>query len=178
MGGHRRSIRIPWHNYALPYGYFITICANGGACVFGHITHGKMILNDWGVIVQKEWNKTACLRNDVRLDSSVIMPNHFHATMMLGWVQDRAPCAAPLHGREKSRGPIPRSLGTIVCSFKAAVTRRARECGWPKNQPIWQRNYYEHIIRSEDDLNRIREYVSLNPLRWNEDCYYTPDFSV
>jgi putative transposase len=182
MSRHRRSIRLKDYDYTQSGAYFVTICAHERACLFGAAVDGVMILNEWGVIVQEEWEQTAILRPNVELDAFVVMPNHIHGIIVITDVGARdneardngARCIAPLQSAAPTRqfGPLTaQSLSTIVGTFKAAVTRRVNR-QHDNTAPIWQRNYYEHIIRSEARLDQIRQYVAINATKWAEDSLY------
>jgi REP element-mobilizing transposase RayT len=188
---HRRSIRLREFDYTASGAYFITICTDARRCVFGSISEGHMQVSAWGEIVIEEWTRTASLRPTIELDAFVVMPNHVHGIVIIhGRATDtvRTQRAAPLqnvadseenlshlartHGVTKDN-VSPGSLGAIVRSFKSAVTSRIHALATDSNQPIWQRNYYEHIIRSEESLNRIRAYIHNNPSQWTSDSLFT-----
>ena len=166
---HRRSIRLKGYDYAQPGAYFVTICTQHRACLFGAVVDGEMRLNELGRIVRDEWLKTAKLRPRVVLDEFVVMPNHVHGIIMVvdddggrGTLQ-RAPTIERF-GKSTSD-----SIPTIVRLFKSATTRRINQHRGTPGTLVWQRNYYEHIIRNEQTLNRIRRYIVENPLRWHLD---------
>jgi len=126
-----------------------------------------MILNDFGKIVNEEWLKTKEIRKNVDLDEYVIMPNHFHGILI---IEHRGKMhLAPTNA--KFGQPISGSLSAIIGSFKAAITRRINKL-MPEKIQVWQRDFYEHIIRNENDLYNIRKYIELNPLKWEIDVYY------
>ncbi len=137
---------------------------------------GKIRLNEYGAIVKNEWSKTHELRGNVMIDEYIIMPNHIHGITIIincsrGTLQ-RAPTVAQF-GK-----PVPNSIPTIVRLFKSATTRQINRICSALGISVWQRNYYEHIIRNEDELNRIREYIRNNPLQWqfdSENPSYTQD---
>ncbi len=181
---HRRSIRLKGYDYRQAGAYFVTICTQDRECLFGEIVDGEMRLNELGQIVREEWFITAALRPYVRLaeDEFVVMPNHIHGII---WIVDddavgarrrRAPTVhrAPTVRRaptatEQFGQPVAGSLPTIIRAFKSCTTRRINEMRRTPGASVWQRNYYEHIIRSEDSLNRIRQYILENPARWSMD---------
>jgi REP element-mobilizing transposase RayT len=163
---HRRSIRLPGFDYGQPGMYFVTICTCKRQILFGEVVEGAMVLNQIGRIVEEEWSKTAALRPYVALDKFVIMPNHFHAIVEMHERRGTA-CRAPT--AERFAQPVSGSLPTIIRSFKSAVTKRVNDCRNMPGVPFWQENYYEHVIRNEDDLHRIREYIQTNPVRWEID---------
>lgn len=166
---HRRSMRLKGYNYTQAGAYFITICCQHGQCLFGHIENGEMILNDWGCIVEQEWQKTAVLRPNIRLDVSQIMPNHFHATF---WIVE---AVSPSQNRIRQFGkPQKGAVGTIVGSFKAAVTHAINDLRQTKGVSVWQRGYYDQIIRNERHLTAVRQYIINNPANWKSDTLH-PD---
>lgn len=132
--------------------------------LFGDINEGNMQLNDYGKIVCQEWEISATIRRGITLDAFVIMPNHVHGIMVI----EESDVGAT--GRSPSRsGPAPRSLGAFVGGFKSATTKQLNDLRRTPGQPVWQRNYYEHVIRDERSLHRIREYIAGNPARWDFD---------
>ena len=166
----RRPLRLKDYDYRQEGAYFITICTHNRKCLLAEIIDHELRLNNWGRVVESEWRQTAILRPHVSLDVYVVMPNHFHAIFFLS--QDRATQRVAPTEEKPATGPKSASVGAIVGQFKSQVTKRIKALWGPAIEPIWQRNYYEHIIRDEDDLNRIREYIEYNPVRWLEDEYY------
>lgn len=133
-----------------------------------------MILNKFGSIVRERWLRTAVLREYVELNYYIIMPNHFHGIPILN-CRDTA-CCVPTNEKRKFGELFPGSLPVIVRSFKSAVTKRINELRNLSGKPVWQKNYYEHIIRNQNDLDNIRGYIELNPLNWEIDEYYSKYF--
>ena len=185
---HRRSIRLPDYDYAANGAYFITICTHIKAYLFGDIVDGVMNMNAWGQIVEEEWQKTGLQRPYIELDAFVVMPNHFHAILIIDHASNDATRRGMMHhapaktlpsqtnheatsqARQFSK-PLPESLGSIVGTFKAAVTRNINRLRTDIS-PIWQRNYYEHIIRDNERYEFIRAYIETNLQRWAEDSLY------
>ncbi len=172
---HRRPIRLKGYEYTQPGAYFITICAHERAHLFGRVVDGKMVLNEFGEIVREEWFRSADIRAEIELhpDEFVVMPNHIHGIV---WIVDNAVATGPnvgAHGRAPLHRP-PQSLPSLIAGFKSAVTARINQMRGTPGAPVWQRNYYEHIIRTERALNAIRQYICDNPLRWHLDSY-NPD---
>ena len=167
----RRSIRLKGYDYSSPGAYFITICTHRQRCLFGNIVDGQMQLNAIGDIVVDEWLQTAAIRRETELDEWVVMPNHFHAILFIRSCRGTAR-RAPTSTCERFGKPVAGSLPTIVRAFKSAVTRRVNERQNTPGAKIWQRNYWEHIIRSETELNGLREYIRNNPARWSLDRLY------
>ena len=148
----RRSLRLRNYDYASPGAYFITICSHRGACLFGRIAHGLMRLNALGTLVETCWHALPTHYPHVELDAFVVIPNHVHGILVLA---DESP---KRHG-----------LPEIVRAFKTLSSRRVNEMRDRGGTPIWQRGYYEHVIRNEGLLGRIRDYVETNPCRWELD---------
>jgi putative transposase len=132
--------------------------------LFGEIVDGQMLLNPYGHIVQEEWEKSAHIRNEIDLDAFVIMPNHIHGIFIITDRSERATGRSPLQF-----GPARQSLGAFIGGFKSAVTKRINERRSSPRVSVWQRNYFEHVIRNEESLQRIREYIFNNPPRWEFD---------
>ncbi|HEX7342775.1 MAG TPA: transposase [bacterium] len=153
----------------------MTICAHNRLCLFGEIIKGRMRLNGWGMLVKDEWARIHQLRQNVELDAFVIMPNHVHGIVCIldyGTVQNPdvgARRASPLR-----MGVRPGSLGAIVGAFKSALTRMINLQRGTIGNPVWQRNYYEHIIHNDREIEEIREYIINNPAQWAED-EFNPD---
>ncbi|WP_245971562.1 transposase [Calidithermus terrae] len=171
---HRRSIRLKGYDYAQAGAYFVTICTRDRACLFGEVVDGEMRLNDAGRIARQCWLDIPNHFPHAELDQSVIMPNHVHGIIVLVNPSVGATHASPLRPvasplRNRARGPQRQSISAIVGSFKSAVTKHINEHRGTPSMPVWQRNYYEHIIRDDSSLQRIRGYIAANPLRWQYD---------
>ncbi|MFQ5863408.1 MAG: transposase, partial [Candidatus Brocadiales bacterium] len=167
----RRSIRLEGYNYSQAGAYFVTICTQKKKCVLGDVESGGIALNEIGCMVQKTWIELPRYYTGVDIDEFVIMPNHLHGIIILN--VGAGPRACP--GEEgQPQGVAPTktlALPDIIYSFKSLTTKRyikgVKQNGWePFERHFWQRNYYEHVIRNEEDLNEIREYVINNPLKW------------
>lgn len=170
----RKSVRIKEYDYTQAGAYFVTIVTYQRDSLFGDIDDGEMTLNAFGAIADECWRAIPDHFPFVELGAYVIMPNHVHGIIIIhepvGARHGESMTVGATHASplpKQPRGPAPRSLGAIVGSFKSAVTRRI---GREHNATgIWQRNYYEHIIRDEKDLQRITDYIEANPSRWDED---------
>jgi REP element-mobilizing transposase RayT len=170
---HRRTIRLSGYDYASAGGYFITICTHDRECLFGKVVDYEMRLNSYGEIAREEWYQTAFLRPYVMLDAFVVMPNHVHG--IIGILDD-----SPVGARRALPSPAPaefgkppaRALSSIVGGFKSAVTKRINRLRDTPGGSVWQRNYYEHVIRNERELDAFRDYIVNNPAKWSEDRYY------
>jgi len=169
----RRSIRLQGYDYAQAGAYFITICTHQREYLFGQIANKEMKLNDVGLVVKQEWEKSAVLRPYIKLGEFVIMPNHFHGII---WMLDddgrdtarrvptrRAPTV------EQFGKPVTGSIPTIVRAFKSAVTRQINLIRQTQGAPVWQRNYYDHIIRDNKSYEQIAQYILENPAKWETD---------
>ncbi len=189
---HRRSIRLKGYDYSQAGAYFITIVTKDRACLFGNVVDGKMRLNDAGRMIQSVWCEIPAFYSGVDVDEFVVMPNHIHGIVVLVGAAPRGrpgyPVAGDVTGQARgpgptltgdvigqAQGPAPTlSLPDVVHRFKTLTTKRyadgVKQCDRPSFPGrVWQRNYYEHIIRDEESLNRIREYVVNNPLQWELD---------
>ncbi len=169
---HRRSTRLPDYDYTQNGVYFVTVCAHGRECLFGDVGEdGVVRLNDYGAVVQEEWLRTEIVRAEVELGVFVVMPNHFHGIVVIHDVgaHGRAPLQNPSPTDVKTLQRQPRSLGSLVAGFKSIVTKRINTLRDTPGAVVWQRNYYEHIIRDERDLNQASDYILCNPARWAED---------
>jgi putative transposase len=166
----RRSIRLKGHDYSQPGAYFVTVCTQDRACLFGEVADGEMRLNPAGQLVERGW----CAIPDhfplARLDAFVVMPNHAHGIIVLSTVR-ATHASRPHHPAPpgRPRGPQRHSIGAIVGSFKSAVTKNINASRGTPGAPVWQRNYYEHVVRDEGSLNRIRQYILDNPAQWAMD---------
>ena len=178
----RRTIRWEGYDYSQSGGYFITICASRKRCVFGAINNGVVRLNHYGRIVKHEWQQSAILRAEIALDEFVIMPNHFHAIVLLnvgargGAPNDTKRSTLTEIGRTAVRpyDAPSHNLGAMINGFKGSVTRHIntyRDEHQLSRVSVWQRNYYERVIRDENELNATRRYIIENPLNWASDEY-------
>ncbi len=156
---HRRSIRLPQYDYAQAGAYFITI-----------VTYQRELLFDDPVlhqVIETFWQRIPRHVLYVKLDTFVVMPNHFHGILWLinadlvSAARDVTPPSQPYL--------LPGSLGAIVGNFKSITTRRINQVRKTPGQPAWQRNYYERVIRNDEELNAIRQYIIDNPVNWLQD---------
>lgn len=164
---HRRSIRLSGYDYAQSGAYFVTICTQNRACLFGSVTGGKVRLNDAGRIIQSMWSELPGRFSQVDADRFVVMPNHIHGIFVVG-AQFIAPSSSGMV-EDAARGAMNHAptVGEIIRTYKAVSTRMIRSTISVDFR--WQRNYYEHIVRNEESLNRIRQYIVDNPIRWDSD---------
>ena len=177
---HRRSIRLKGYDYTQPGAYFVTLCTHDRAHWFGEVVDGEMRLND-----AQCWRDIPAHFPHVKLDAFVIMPNHVHGIL---WIVDNDVGAKnfsplplpPSPPHQPTSPPSPphgtsKTIGSVVRGFKIGVTKWFRQN--TTVYTVWQRNYYEHIIRNEESLDRIRQYIANNPLRWAFDRE-NPDIGI
>lgn len=164
----RRSIRLAGYDYASEGVYFITLRTHEGACLFGDVAERVMCLNKLGSIALDVWMKTPSVRPNVELGPCVVMPNHMHGLLH---IHARAG-AKDRFETSPFRSPS-QTVGAIVRGYKGAVIRTAKEQGIPADG-LWQRNYYEHIVRTGESYNTIAAYIKENPKKWEKDRFYLP----
>jgi REP element-mobilizing transposase RayT len=170
---HRRSIRLQDFDYASAGAYFVTTCTFKREQLFGNILNNVMVLSEMGDIVQRVWNELWQHYPDIKCDEFIIMPNHVHFII---WIRDvgagfkPAPTTKIRHaknGRYPTNGQHP--LSEYIRALKTFSTRQINEMRSCAGVPVWQRNYYERIIRGERELSRIQKYIAENPRNWAED---------
>ncbi len=193
----RRSIRLKGYDYTQAGAYFVTIVTRNRECLFGEVADGDTRLNESGQIAAACWQDITRHFGNVALDEFVVMPNHIHGVILIadasstvGAKHSRQPrriqtetdivfgigSANANHGMLRPykntlppRGTKTNSLGAILQNFKSVSTRKVNQTRETQGAPLWQRNYWEHIVRNEEDLDRIREYIIDNPLNWQSD---------
>jgi len=186
---HRRSIRLQGYDYSQAGAYFVTVCTQNRECLFGEIINGEMRMNDAGMMVQAVWDEIPTHYPGIGIDAFIVMPNHIHGIVV---IVGAAPRGRPdsTHaqngqhvGNGQPQGGAPTavtpagaglSLPDVVHRFKTMTTKRyadgVKRNGWSMFPgKLWQRNYWEHIVRNEPELNRIREYIHNNPAQWELD---------
>ena len=154
---HRQSARLKDFDYSQAGAYFITFVTHNRLNIFGEIENEIIQLNRFGKLISNEWTRLPQRFPGVVVDEFIVMPNHFHGIVIL---TDLKPVC---------------NLAVIVGSMKSSTARLINALRKAQGEPIWQRNYYEHIIRDEEDLNRIREYILNNPVNWINDEEYHKD---
>lgn len=174
---HRRSIRLKGYDYAQAGLYFITICCHKRVRHFGNVVNGEMMLNEFGMVAHNEWMQTPAIRNNVELLEFVIMPNHIHGIIRL---LGRGECDSPGNGNELCSSNLgecnlplrgtSQTIGAIVRGYKSSVTKQLNSMDI--GCTVWQRNYYEHIIRNEQSYQQIAHYIINNPMNWKDDKFY------
>jgi REP element-mobilizing transposase RayT len=142
-------MRLPEYDYAQPGGYFVTICVGDRACLFGRVADGRVALNRCGDAVRDAWHDLATRFRAIELDAFIVMPNH-------------------VHGLIEIYAAMPRGLIEIVGAFKSISARHVNTIRGTGG-PVWQRGFYEHVVRDESDRDRIRTYIDENPMKWDLD---------
>ncbi len=177
---HRRFLRLKGYDYSQAGFYFITICAKNRMCLFGEIENGEMAINNAGHMLHKWWNELNHKYRNIELHEQIVMPNHFHGIIQIKSTVGADLCVCPHDTRQKIEGEHTGSpLHAMIQWYKTMTTneyiRGVKNNNWqPFNKKIWQRNYYEHIIRDEKSYHQISEYIQTNPLKWRDDKYYVP----
>ncbi len=171
---HRRSIRLKGYDYTRDGYYFITLCEQNREHLFGEIARGVMRRNHFGDIVADCWQWLAEQYPYVVLDEWVVMPNHHHGILVLtGETGMGGESRLGLDGSQTAPGAVKRKpLGRLIGAFKTISTKRVNEIRKTPGAKLWQRDFYEHIIRNESDLNRIRQYIRNNPMNWQSDSLF------
>ena len=150
----RKQPRLTSFDYATPGAYFITICSHDKQVIFGNVRDGRVVLNTLGQLVDSHWRKLPEHWPHASVDLYVVMPNHLHGILMLESVDETGQAA---------------SATTIVGGFKSGVTKEWRLLSQDRMATIWQRGFYDRVIRDEDELRAVQEYIQNNPLRWELD---------
>ena len=172
---HRRSIRLKHYDYSQPGAYFITLCTQNRECLFGEIVDGQMVLNQYGKIVEQYWTEIPLQYTNTVLDEFIVMPNHLHGiiiiTDIVGAIHESPLHELPLPQWESFLSQNRRNMiiPKIIGRFKMNSAKQINQLRQTPGVSVWQRNYYEHIIRNEDELNRIQNYIVHNPLNWATD---------
>ena len=149
---HRKTVRLKEYDYTKEGMYFVTICIKNREYLLGEIIDADIILSEYGEIIKEELLKLSERFKDIEIYSYVIMPNHIHSII-------------ENLGNNKNR------LGNVLKTFKSVTSIRCNNINKTRGISIWQRNYYEHIVRNEKELYKILEYIKYNPLNWNNDKY-------
>jgi putative transposase len=199
----RRSIRLRDYDYSQAGSYYVTICSRERRCIFGQVRNTHMSRNRLGEIVAEEWLRICDVRPEVTLDEWQVMPNHLHGIIVIGAVPGQPPPVGlnwPAGNIQKVgatqrvaqstpdiiratrwvaptprlSGPKSGSIAAIISQFKSNVTKLAKA----PPATIWQRNYYEHVIRDEVELHNIRLYIAENPIHWDQDPENSQDRTI
>ena len=151
----RKNIRLKNYDYSSNGMYFVTICCRRG----GALLHPIIELSNIGEIISEQWYELKSRYQNILLDQFVVMPNHIHGIIVID-------------NEQAEQSPAP-TIGNIVCAYKSITTKLSNKKENFPGRIIWQRGYYDHIIRYKDELRKIREYIQTNPLKWEDDKYYT-----
>jgi REP element-mobilizing transposase RayT len=163
----RKNIRLREYDYSQKGAYFVTICTANRQCILGDMIVGQGLcscrlpilqLSGMGVIVQNELLRLTKRYSNMKLDKYVIMPNHIHAIIIIA-------------GERQEQSPCP-TVCDILCAFKSITTKSANKLDNIPGRKIWQFRFNDHIIRNEQEYQKICEYIETNPLKWQNDCYY------
>lgn len=161
---HRKYIRLRGYDYSRPGHYFVTICTHGRERLFGTVRKREVQLSPAGTIARECWQAIPEHFPQVTLDQFCIMPDHLHGILIIQPLEAQISPDKIMDRTHKGRfGPQSMNLGSIIRGFKAGVTTRCRISGIPMR---WHYRYHDHIIRSDDALDRIRRYIEANPVRW------------
>lgn len=161
------------YDYSQAGAYFVTICALNKKCIFGDVENAEIRLNEYGQVVRNEWLNTENIRSNVELDAFIVMPNHVHGILVI--VDDCRGVLQYAPTKKYGFSSPSQTLGSIIRGLKSSVTKIINQIRNTHGVPVWQRNYYEHIIRNEKELDKIREYIANNPLNWETDENYRGD---
>ncbi|MEQ9090551.1 MAG: transposase [Balneola sp.] len=174
----RQSMRLQGYDYSRPGFYFITICAQNMEHIFGDIIGGKMQLNECGEIAWHYWNTIENRYPNTHVDEFIIMPNHVHGIIeivnenpFVGAIHEsplRTEINTELYRKNRRKMLIPKIIGW----YKMNTAKQINQVRQTPGQKSWQRNYYDHIIRNEESLFHIREYIKHNPENWNKDRFH------
>ena len=146
----RKNVRLKTYDYSQPGAYFVTICSEGRKPIFGNIDGIEITLTDAGEFVKDKWLENSRHYPGLTVDEFIVMPNHLHGILML----DDSPDRLPIH--------------EIIRRYKSITTIAMHKKGLGKGD-VWQRNYFEHVLRNDRDLANARAYIANNALRWHLD---------
>lgn len=171
------SNRLSGWDYAGNGHYFLTIVTHDRQPYFGYVENGEMVLSDVGRIAYDEFFKTFTLRKELRLGNCMLMPNHLHAIVTLDRLRGPNAVTPPQFLRK------PQSISSFVAGFKSATIKQVDDwidannlamAKFNRYNPLWQSNYYDHIIRNDREYRIIFDYIQDNPLKWEDDMMYNP----
>lgn len=165
---HRRSIRLPGYDYASAGAYFITLLVHQRQPLFGVLANGEVQLTSWGRLAESEWQRLPARFPTFELGAYVIMPDHLHAIL---WIHETS-LPSLQRARQPSpllKPPLPDSLGNVIAAYKATTARLINGLRRSPGAPVWQRNYFERIIRDDGELARITDYILANPTTVEDD---------
>ena len=174
----RKSPRLQGYDYAQEGAYFVTICTYQRIHLFGDVVNGEMQFSDFGQIADSLWSTLPEHHPNVVLDAHVVMPNHMHGILFITNQQNSSQSSVGMRrasstaSQNRPNSIRSRTLSAIIGAYKSAVTRTINQQMGILAPIIWQASFHDHIIRNEESLNHIREYVYNNPARWAEDRFY------
>ena len=160
------SMRYNGADYSAPGVYFITICTHHGARLFGTIINREMVTNQFGDIVWKVWRTLTDRFSQISLDTAIVMPNHFHGIIVVhddvGNIENYEESPFPFSRVERRKMTIP----LVVGFFKMNSAKQINQIRGTKGSPVWQRNYFDRILRDDKDYDELSEYIFTNPQWW------------
>ena len=169
-GPTRRRMRLEGYDYSTPGAYFVTACTQDRRPLFGRVIDGRMAANPLGTVVEDCWDELPDHYDSLALDAFILMPNHVHGVILLQDEPNNTSVGAGL------QPAIPRNdaarrhgLPEIVRAFKTFSARKINRMRASTGASVWQRGFYDHVIRDEDELDRVRTYILDNPRKWSED---------
>ena len=181
----RKPIRLKGYDYGRAGAYFISIVTQGRLCLFGDIVDGEMCSNDAGQMLRQVWDGMPDRFLSIEMDEFVVMPNHIHRVIIIrqstlaydqpvGASIVGAQSSSDIHSDTRATTRVAPTLGDVVGTYKSLTTteygKGVRNMAWPPfDKRLWQRNYYDHIIRNDEEWDRVREYISGNPMLWKTD---------
>jgi putative transposase len=178
----RRTIRLKDYDYSRTGVYFVTLCTEERECLFGEIVDSEIQLNEFGRIAASEWTRSKEIRKEIVLDEFCVMPNHIHGIVLIQHVcghivgangcSPATACVGETMKGRSAESPLrmkSKSISSFIAGYKSSVTKQINGIRNTPGVPVWQRNYYEHIIRNDGELNRVRQYIQGNPLKWESD---------
>ncbi len=168
----RKSMRLKGYDYSQAGLYFINICTKNREHIFGIIENGEIIMNEYRNITCNYWNNIPNHYNNVELGEYIVMPNHFHGIVLLNNKIINKPKQDVSKKDAINRTPTV-TVGNIVRAFKARCTHTINKMNNNIGISVWQRNYYEHIIRNEKSYHQISEYIKSNSINWQDDKFNT-----
>ena len=168
----RTSNRLQGWNYAAAAAYFVTIVVRDRACIFGEIIEGAMVVNRFGSIVVDSWHWLSEQYDHVELDAYIVMPNHLHGIVVITEDDGCPNVKAGIVEADDSKPNLPRRkpLGRLIGAFKTVSTKQINQLRSTPDESVWQRGFYDRIIRNEAEFEAVREYILGNPAKWEEDA--------
>ncbi|MBR9916426.1 transposase [bacterium] len=174
----RQSMRLQGYDYSTPGFYFITICTNQKECLFGDVINGEMHMNECGVVASDYLKQIDTRYPNTIIHEHIVMPNHIHVIIE---IVNTIPFVGAIHESPLQRNANPELyrnhcrkmlIPKIIGWYKMNTAKQINLIRKTPGTKIWQRNYYDHIIRNEESLFYIREYIKNNPKNWNKDRFY------